>query len=164
MLKQDPTLQAKGAGGRPPKFAEPSRPVTLTLPESTLAALQRINPDRSRAIVELTKKASHETAKHALVEIIAVAKDTALVVVGPSKALRKMPFLRLVEVAPSRFLLTFEPGHNFHDLEIAIGDALDDEQYDKRERELLIQLVGHLKGLRKSQRVSMAEILVIKPQ
>jgi hypothetical protein len=162
MLKRDPTLPAKGAGGRPPKFAEPSRPVTLTLPQSTLAELQRINPDRSRAIVELTKKASDENPKNALVEIIEVAKDTGLVVIGPSKALRQVPFLRLVEVAPRRFLLAFDAGHNFHDLELAIRDALDDVKYDDRERELLTELVGHIKGLRKSQRVSMAEILVVK--
>ena len=161
MRSRRPT-EKKNTGGRPPKFTEPSRPVTLTLPESTLADLLQISPDRSRAIVELTKKAAR-TGKppQALVEIVEMAKNTGLVVIGPSKALKKMPFLRLVEVAPLRYLLAFEQGHNFHNLEIAITDALDDEE-EKRERELLTQLLQHIKGLRKSQRVSMAEILVVR--
>ena len=160
-MKHNRFGETKGAGGRPPKFAEPSRPVTLTLPESTLSALQQIDPDRSRAIVELTKKARSSASANPLVEIVEMAKNTGLVVVGPSKALAKMPFLRLVQVAPARYLLTFEHGHDFHNLEIAIIDALDDE-YEKRERDLLTQLLDHIKGLRKSGRVSMAEILVIK--
>jgi hypothetical protein len=151
----------KGPGGRPPKFPEPSRPVTLTLPESTLAELQEINPDRSHAIVQLTKRLRATEDKTPLVEIVEMAKDTGLVVTGPSKTLQKFTFLRLVEVAPSRFLLAFEQGHDFHNLEIAILDALEDERIE-RERKLLTELLNHVKGLRKSKRVSMAEILVIK--
>lgn len=162
-MKSDLRGERKKIGGRPPKFAEPSRPVTLTLPESTLSDLQQISHDRGRAIVELTKKAlGTGKAAHALVEIVEMAKNTGLVVIGPSRALREMPFLRLVEVAPERYLLAFEKGHNFHSLEIAILDALDEEQYQKRERELLTQLLHHIKALRKSQRVSMAEILVVR--
>lgn len=162
-MRPDQPTEKKRMGGRPPKYAEPSRPVTLTLPESTLSDLLRISPDRSRAIVELTKKARcTKKTVNPLVEIVEMAKNTGLVVIGPSAALRKMPFLRLVEVAPARYLLTFEPGHNFHSLEIAIIDALDDQQYEKEERELLTQLLDHIKGLRKSQRVSMAEILMVR--
>ena len=154
--------EKKKTGGRPPKFAEPSRPVTLTLPESILEELQQVHPDRGRAIVELTKKARRaDGAAKALVEIVEMAKNTGLVIIGPSKAIRKMPFLRLVEVAPMRYLLAFEQGCNFHNLEIAIIDALDDE-HEKQERELLTQLLHHIRGLRKSKRVSMAEILVVR--
>ena len=151
----------KGAGGRPPKFREPSRPVTLTLPESTLAELREINPDRSHAIVQLTKRLRASEGKTPLVEIVEMAKDTGLVVIGPSKTLENFTFLSLVEVAPSRYLLAFEQGHNFHNLEISILDALEDEK-NERERKLLTELLHHIKGLRKSKRVSMAEILVIK--
>ncbi len=151
----------KGPGGRPPKFHEPSRPVTLTLPESTLAELQEINPDRSQAIVQLTRQLRASSGPIPLVEIVEMAKGTGLVVIGPSRTLQKLTFLRLVEVAPSRYLLTFEQGHDFHNLEIAIIDALEDEK-NERERKLLSELLDHIKGLRKSKRVSMAEILVIK--
>lgn len=161
-MKPARPTEKKKTGGRPPKFAEPSRPVTLTLPESTLAVLENISSDRSRAIVELTKKARCTDEREvALVETVEMAKDTGLVIIGPSKSLQKMPFLRLVEVAPTRYLLAFEQGCDFHNLEIAIMDALEDER-EKRERQLLTQLLQHIKGLRKAQRVSMAEILVVK--
>ena len=153
----------KNLGGRPPKFAEPSRPVTVTLPESTLTGLELISPDRSRAIVELTKKMLRSGGDaRPLVEIVEMAKDTGLVVVGPSKELRKIPFLRLVEVAPARYLLALEQGHNFHSLEIAIIDALENRLDEKQERDLMTQLLNHIKGLRKAQRVSAAEILFVK--
>ena len=42
--------------GRPRKFAAPSRAVTLTLPESVIASLTRIDRDISRAIVGLTTR------------------------------------------------------------------------------------------------------------
>ena len=152
----------KKLGGRPPKFAKPSRPVTVTLPESTLSDLRHISLDRSRAIVELTKKVLGGKGNGTqLVEIVEMAKNTGLVVVGPSRALRQIPFLRLVEVAPARYLLAVDQGHNFHSLEIAIIDALEDKQ-EERERELMTQLLGHIKGLRKAQRVSRAEILFVK--
>lgn len=153
----------KNPGGRPPKYAEPSRPVTLTLPESVLSDLAQIHSDRSHAIVEMTKKVLRSKGtENPLVEIVEMAKNTGLVIVGPSRALRRIPFLRLVEVAPTRFLLAVEHGHNFHSLEIAILDALEDSQEEKRERELLMQLLHHIKGLRKAQRVSRAEILFVR--
>ena len=89
-------------------------------------------------------------------------RTRALVIVGPSKALQKIPFLRLVEVAPTRYLLAVDKGYNFHSLEIAITDALEDKPDEKREHELMTQLLDHIKGLRRSRRVSMAEILVVK--
>lgn len=160
-MKSDRTTENKRPGGRPPKFAEPSRPVTLTLPESTLVLLQQVSTDRSRAIVELTKKVQpSENDARSLVEIVEVAENTGLVIVGPNQALRKMPFLRLVEVAPLRYLLAFESGHNFHSLEIALIDALEDPD-EAGDRQLLTQLLEHVKRLRRSKSVSMAEILVV---
>jgi hypothetical protein len=151
-------------GGRPPKFAEPSRPVTVTLPESTLSALQQVSPDRSRAIVELTKTTiGIAGAKKPLVEIVKIAKGTGVVIVGISRALGKIAFLRLVEVAPERYLLALEQGHGFHSLEIAIADALEDKQQEERENELLTQLHGHIKGLRRAKRTRIAEILFVTP-
>lgn len=152
----------KNPGGRPPKFDEPSRPVTLTLPESILSDLEQIHSDRSHAIVEMTNKVLRSKGtENPLVEIVEMARNTGLVIVGPSRTLRKIPFLRLVEVAPTRFLLAVDHGHNFHSLEIAILDAVEDGQEEKRERDLLMQLLHHIKGLRKAQRVSRAEILFV---
>ena len=161
-VKTPQCVKRKNAGGRPPKFAEPSRPVTVTLPESTLADLRLISPDRSRAIVEMTKKVRREDGtEKPLVEIVEMAKDTGLVIVGPSEALRKIPFLRFVEIAPARYLLAVNQEHNFHSLEVAIVDLLEDAQDRGREFELMTELLNRIKGLRRAKRVSRAEILFV---
>lgn len=154
----------KSAGGRPPKFDEPSRPITVTLPDSTLEGLSRVDPDRGQAIVKLTKHAlgqGRETTPP--VEIVKMAANTGLIIVGPSVALRRIPFLHLVEVAPTRYLLALDPGNDFKALEIAIHDVLDEvAEDDIQERRLLRDLLDHIKHLRKSDRVSIAEILFVR--
>lgn len=153
----------KNSGGRPPKFDEPSRPVTLTLPESTLEGLRQIDTDRGQAIVKLTQQAlrQDETALPQ-VEIMEMAANIGLLIIGPSAALRRIPFLHMVEVAPARFLMALDPGNDFKNLEIAIHDVLEDvPEDDVRERELIAQLLEHIRKVRKSSRVRMAEILFV---
>ena len=154
----------KNGGGRPRKFGEPSRAVTLTLPDSVLSDLQAIDPDRSRAIVKLTRMSSQcPGGKNPPVEIVEMKTNIGLVVVCASRTLQKIPFLHLVEVAPGRYILALDPGNDFRTLEIALNDALDDSQSDseERERNLIEQLLEHIRHLRKSERVSMAEVLLI---
>lgn len=148
------------SGGRPRKFAEPSRPITLTLPESTLASLSRIDPDRGRAIVKLAE--STLSRERPPVEVVEMAPDTGLLVVSQSQALRRIPFLRLIEVAPGRFLLVLKSGHDFRSLELALQDVLEDlSGSDVEERSLLEDLLEKVRHLRKSERVSMGEILFV---
>lgn len=165
-MKTNQDLNKKNGGGRPPKFAEPSRAITLTLPESTLRELEHIDLDRGHAIVKLTKKVLRsDNGAQPLVEIVEMAADTGLVVIGPSRALRQISFLHLIEVAPARYLLALDPGHDFRTLEIAISDVLDDlPEGETRERELVVQLLEHIRRLRKTERVSMAKILFVKPE
>lgn len=153
----------KGVGGRPPKFTEPSRPITLTLPESTLEGLRLIDEDRGQAIVKLTQQAlrSGDSAQPQ-VEIMEMAANIGVLIIGPSSALRRIPFLHLVEVAPARFLLALDPGNDFKNLEIAIHDVLEDvPENDERERALIAQLLQHIRNVRKNSRVRMAEILFV---
>lgn len=163
-LKPNPRLRRKRGGGRPPKFEEPSRPVTVTLPESTLRELEQIDADRGNAIVKLTKTALRtDGSARPLVEIVEMAANMGLVVIGPTKALRQIPFLHLVEVAPARYLLALAGGYDFNSLEIAINDVLDDvQESEKRERELIVQLLKHMKRLRKADRMITAEILFVR--
>lgn len=153
----------KNPGGRPPKYSEPSRPVTVTLPESTLTGLKVIDPDRSQAIVKLTQSALRQGPNpQPLVEIVEMASNTGLLVIGPSMALKKIPFLHFIEVAPARFLLAMDPGNDFKTLEISIHDIIDEvPEEDVRERQMLVELLENIKKVRKSDRVSMAEILFV---
>lgn len=152
------------SGGRPPKYDEPSRPITVTLPESTLKDLEHIHEDRGQAIVKLTE-AAQGLARPArpMVEIVEMAANTGLLVIGPCEPLRSIPFLHLVEVSPDRFVLALDPGNDFKTLEIAVQDVLEDLPEDAlHERELILQLLGQIRQVRKSDRVSMAEILFVK--
>jgi hypothetical protein len=159
-----PEGKKSGPVGRPLKFSEPSRPVTLTLPESILKGLQQIHQDRAQAIVKLAaawlKQAQPSPPK---VQIVEMAANTGLLVVGRCEALRSIPFLHLVEVAPDRFLLALDPGNDFKTLELALQDVLDDLPGDAaEEQDLILQLLGHIRQVRKAERVSMAEILFVK--
>jgi hypothetical protein len=135
----------------------------VTLPENTLRDLQSIDADRGLAIVKLTRKAlRHDGGSRSQVAITEMASNIGLVVVGPSRALRKIPFLHLIQVKPGRFLLALEPGNSFTNLEIALNDTLDDlPPGERQERELILQLMEQIRSLRKAKRVRMAEILFV---
>jgi hypothetical protein len=157
------TQGPKVTGGRPLKYGEPSRPITVTLPESILRSLEQIHHDRGKAIVKLTAAAVNRSrTSPPKVEIVEMAANTGLLVVDRCDALLRIPFLHLVEVAPDRFLLALDPGNDFRTLEIAIQDVLDDVPVDAAsERDLLIQLLRQIRSVRKAETVSMAEVLFV---
>lgn len=156
-------FETKKAGGRPPKYDQPSRPITVTLPECTLKGLEQIHPDRGQAIVKLTSAAmSQGTSSRPLVEIVDVAAKMGVLIIGPCAPLKEIPFLHLVEVAPGRFLLALKPGNDFKSLEIAVNDILEVlPEGDDRNRELILRLLASIRSLRKGAKVSMAEILLV---
>src|SRR5262245_25135497 len=101
----------RNKSGRPPKFAGPRRPVTVTLPESTLGRLAAIDKDRARAIVKITDAAMPDDRNpRRQIELVEVAPGLGIIIVGPSRLLQRIEWLRLVEVAPMRFLLAIPPG------------------------------------------------------
>lgn len=153
----------KNQGGRPRKFNEPSRPVTLTLPFRTLELLESIDSDRALAITKATDWVTcSKRDSQPPVQIVEVEKGRAIILVGPSRSLRKIKWLKLVEIAPSRFLLVIPTGTPIESLEVAIMDlieGLDDK--DEYERELLGELRRYISQQRRSDRVSKAELLLI---
>jgi hypothetical protein len=152
--------QTRKRAGRPPKFHEARRPVTVTLPESTLARLASIDPDRARAIVKVTNAVTPDHAKH--VELVEVSPGLGVIIVGPSTLLRKIKWLRLVEVAPTRFLLTIPLGTSVDSLELAIGDLLEEvKPHENREHSTLIELRDLIRRLRRHGELSKAEMLFI---
>ena len=150
--------------GRPPKFDEARRPVTITLPERTLRQLGTIDADRARAIVKATDASlRHNRGEGPLVETVEIAKGQAVIVVGPSRILRSIAWLRLVEIAPARYLLAIPPGTAVDSLEVAILDKAENETHDDPyERTLLMNLYGVLRACRQRQAVTKAEILFVR--
>ncbi len=149
--------------GRPPKFQEPRRPVTVTLPETTLASLAAIHPDRAQAIVKAVEATMpHDAKRHKPVELVEVTPGLGIILVGPSRYLQTIKWLRLVEVAPMRFLLTIPSGTAVDSLEVAIIDLLEKlEPNEEWEKSLLEQLRDLMRTLRLGGKLSKAELLFI---
>jgi len=122
-----------------------------------------IGPDRARALARAVDYMQGTSpADDALVSVIGVAKGIGVLVVAPSVALRKIKRLRLVEVAPARYLLTLLDGLSPAELEIAVADALAEGLLgDEREHRLFTQLYQHLRRLRQFAQISRAEMLFV---
>lgn len=149
--------------GRRPKFQGPRRPVTLTLPESTIARLAAIDPDRARAIVKATDAMMPPDAKQQKpVELVEFTPGLGVILVGSSRYLQKIKWLRLVEVAPRRFLLTIPSGTAVDSLEVAIIDLLEKlEPNEEWEKSILEQLRDLMRTLRLGGKLAKAELLFI---
>lgn len=150
-------------GGRPPKFDEPRRAVTVTLPERTLDQLQAIDDDRAKAIVKaagVLTGADTEDAAHC--EVVEMAPGVGLLVVPPSRTLRSIPWLRMIEIAPARYLLTILPETSVEKVELSLMDLAETaRQTAPQEVPLLEELRQHIGGLRRRERISKAEILFV---
>ncbi|MCL2669757.1 MAG: hypothetical protein FWE89_03635 [Syntrophaceae bacterium] len=152
----------KKAKGRPVKYAEASRPVTMTLPERILNDLASLDEDRSKAIVRCVE-ATLQQADNQMkpVELIQVTQGKALIVVGPSSALRQIDWLQLIEIAPFRYLLVLPTGTAVETLEVTIQDMLMRMKENGREYTLLSDLRDILSVQRRGGAISKAELILI---
>jgi hypothetical protein len=159
-MKPAPT---KRPTGRPPKFPEPSRPITVTQPARTQGQIASVDRDRARAIVKVTDAVvRRDLPANRLVEVVEIEPGIGVIIVAPSRRLRDIPWLKLVEVAPARYLLVVPTGTPVDSLEVALLDALDDAaESETAERVLLTELQAVIRRLRRGRKVSKAEILIV---
>jgi hypothetical protein len=149
--------------GRPPKFDEPSSPVTVTLPSRILQQLKMIDSDRGKAIVKCVDEiAARSLSNENKVQIIKVSENSGLIVIGRCRCLECIPWLRLVEIAPARFMLSITPGTSVTSLEVAIRDLIENnaagDDCDKGLLEELRQCISHH---RRQEIVTKGEILFV---
>jgi hypothetical protein len=86
----------------------------------------------------------------------------AIILVAPNVALRSIPWLRLVEVAPGRHLLVIPCGTRAEELELAIVDQLEAlPRGSECEREMLEQLRTLMRSLRQDGRIHKSELLLV---
>jgi hypothetical protein len=150
--------------GRPPKFQEECRAVTVTLPIRILHLLEKFDKERGRGIVKCVEAAMGNTSESEgkYVEIVPVTKDAALIVVSRSNQLANIPWLRLIEIVPGRFILSLPTGTAIESLELAVMDLIEKiPETEIAEKALLSQLRQHLSKYRRSDGVSKGEILFI---
>jgi hypothetical protein len=147
--------------GRPPKFQEDRRPVTVTLPLRVLNILEQVHPDRARAIAKLADEAGKGFLDMKPVEIVEMAPHRGLIVVSDSAVLRSIEGLRLIEIAPTRFLITVNATLSVESLEVQIQDRIEEGNGGPGEIELLKELLCHIRHQRRRRAVSKEELLII---
>ena len=145
--------------GRPRKFNEPSRAVTLTLPEGVVAALEAIDPDLSRAVVRVTQpeltKAPHPPAE------LSTFGRRAVIVVNPSRTLEERTGIVLVPLPDGRALISFDESMTVARLELMVQDALEDERLPPEEARVFARIAELLKAARHSANVTMRQRSII---
>ena len=155
----------KPAGGRPPKFAEPSHPVTITLPDRILDQLHRIDGDRAKAIVKAVDRvlgAGGRGGALRRVELVKISPTASILMVPSNRSLRRIPWLQMIEVAPNRHLLAIDSGTPIEKVELGLLDLIENARSSgSDEVELLEALRETIGTIRRGQRISKAEILVI---
>ncbi len=153
-----------GKSGRPPKFQEPRRPVTMTLPERILKILVGIEPDRATAVVKVTEAvAGTGSGAFKPVELVEMAPGKSLIVVGPSRALEAISGLKMIEISRTRYLLAIPSGTPIEAFEISLHDLLarPELKEDGREWTLLQDLARLIGHQRRNNKLSKAEVLII---
>ena len=149
--------------GRPPKFDEPSIPITVTLPFRILQQLEKVDSDRGKAIVKCVEGfAEKNLSDEKRVEIIKISEEAGLIVIGRCRCLESISWLRLVEIAPARFLLSILPGTDVALLEVAIMDLIENQAAnDEYEKGLLEELRRCISHHRRQEIVTKGEILFV---
>ena len=155
-----------GRGGRPAKFDEPSRPVTITLPDRILDRLAEIGDDRAKAIVKAVEAVlAGGTCGPAAEPVgeLRVAKDESLLVVARSRLLASIPWITMVEIAPGRHLISLRDGIPIEKLEVTLEDLLDSNpDASEAEKDILRTLRSRIRAPRRNQAVRKEEILVVR--
>ncbi len=138
--------------------------MTVTLPERTLAQLAAVDADRATAIVKVVDSLLPASNGRKLVDVVEVAPDAAIILVAPSRCLRRIPWLKLAELSPGRHLVTILPGTPIDSLEIAILDLLESlpksETYERKVLDELRRLIG---AGRREQKITKYEMLYVRP-
>ena len=153
-------ILARARRGRPRKFNRPSRAVTLTLPEDVLARLQAIDADLARAIVSTVEGHSHPTAAIRPAEVSSFG-HSAVIIVTPVKALKRLPGVQLVPIGNGRYLISLVPPHSIPQLELDIRDVIAEGDATRDEQRALEAIAEILRAARSSRHTVPQERTII---
>jgi hypothetical protein len=143
--------------GRPQKFGRPSRAVTLTLPEDVIGALTSVDDDLSRAVVRLMQPIVADVVPRPPAELTKYG-DSAVIVIKPVDALRRIPGVSLVPLPDGRALISLEGDMAPPDFELKVRDVLDENGHmDGRERAVLMSIIEILKSARRTRGIHVRQ-------
>jgi hypothetical protein len=137
--------------GRPRKYGRPARAVTVTLPEETLVRLSAIHADVGSAIVRLVERKAPDRIQPIRAAEIARYGNHAVIIVTPSRALRRLTGVQLVPIGDGRALISLTPAVSISALELQIRDVLEREDLQNHEREGLKAIADILRRGRASR-------------
>lgn len=137
--------------GRPRKYGRPSRAVTVTLPEDVLERLSAIHADVGSAIVNMVQRTAPARLQPIRAAEIARYGNHAVIIVTPSRALKRLPGVQLVPIGEGRALISLAPSVSISAFELQVRDALEREDVQQREREVLEAIAGILRRGRASR-------------
>lgn len=156
-------MKTQTVSGRPPKFQEESTPITVTLPRRILNKISLVDGDRAKGIVKCVESFFRKDEGQIPVQIQNVSECSGLIVVGSAKSLQKISWLKMIEIAPSKFLLSVPPGTAVESLEIAVEDLIDDLSHENlEEKDMLVDLHRKIRHYRRKKNVTKGEILLVK--
>lgn len=152
--------------GRPRKYARPSRPVTVTLPEDVIEHLQRIDGDLGRGIVAMVERRRASAPSTLPAAEVSRYGSHAVIVVTPLNALKRLPGVELVPVGNGRALISLTEPHSVPELELAVRDAAERTRARSAERQTLDAVAEILRQARVSPGISLQErtIIVLEPK
>ncbi len=134
--------------------------MTVTLPQRILDLLGQVDSDRARAIAKVTEAAvGRDRPENRQMEMVEIAPGRCVLVVSQSEYLRRIPWLKLVEISPARNLLIIPPGTPIETLEVSLMDMIEDTGTDPKAVAMLKQLRTTLSRLRREGRVTKGEII-----
>lgn len=147
-----PLLPARRGRGRPRKFAAPSRAVTLTLPDDTLARLAAMHHDISHAIVRLCDMQRPASTSRPAAELTMYGRR-AVITIRPTPSLERRVGIDLVPLPNGRALISFDQPKTIPDLELTLNDVLEDRTLTNEERQVFESIRTILKEARRSNDV-----------
>jgi len=150
-------------GNQSPETNEPKKIVTIALPEKTLSVLETYDQDLAQAIVKMTDQAIQRAfPKGCSYEIVKVAPCKSVFIVGSNTHLANIQWLKLVEIAPGRNLITIPSGTSLESLEVSILELIENMPSDDfMEQTLLKEFCKYIGRLRRNNKMSTVEILIV---
>jgi hypothetical protein len=146
-----------------PKINESVRIITVSLPEKTLSVLEACDQDLAEAIVKVTDRAAQRAfPKGNSYEVVNVAPHKSVFIVGSKTHLANIRWIKLVEVAPGRNLITIPPGTSLESLEVAVLELIENlPSEDVLDQALLKEFCKYVGRLRRNKKISTVEILLV---
>ncbi len=123
--------------------------MSVTLPDDTLQALSRVDPDTGWAIVKLLEREPRNSRdeRDDDVELAHIGTRRSLIVVSRA-VFKSLPGVNLIPLDDTRAFLALDPGCGLSDLELAVIDRLSDGSVAARERRALDALRTRLAAWR----------------